>query len=241
MNKYKSGAELKDMAKGKLERNYGVALSTCLTVHLISYLITYALSYYVPGNGLAGYLIYTIAFCLVEALLGCFQTGLALFFLNMACGQPYKIENIFYGMQNAPKASFLISLAYAVLSLLTTLPYQIFARLMMATDNDSYLIWMLVTAGIGLIIYVPLSLALSQSYYLLLDFPDYTGLDALRASCKIMKGHKGRLFLLQLSFLPLQILCIFTCMIGFLWLNPYMNMTYTLFFLDVMNPQKTEI
>ncbi len=240
MNQYKSNAELKDMAKGKLERNYGVALSTCLTVQLISYIISYGVSFYMPGESLASFLVYTLILCLVNALLGCLQTGLSLFFLNMACGQPYKIENIFYGLQNAPKASFTISLALAALSLFTTLPYQIFAILIANTHNDIYLIWMLLTGIIGLLVYVPYSLALSQSYYLLLDFPDYSGTDALRASCKIMKGHKKRLFLMQLSFLPLQLLCIFTCMIGFLWLNPYMNMTYTLFFLDIMKPKQAE-
>ncbi len=56
----------------------------------------------------------------------------------------------------------------------------------------------------------------------------------------MMKGHKRRLFRLELSFLPLMLLCVLSFGIGFLWLNPYMQMTYTCFFLDLMNPRDTE-
>ena len=53
-----------------------------------------------------------------------------------------------------------------------------------------------------------------------------------------MKGNRKRLFLLELSFLPLMLLCILSFGIGFLWLEPYMQMTYTHFFLDLMNPRE---
>ena len=44
-----------------------------------------------------------------------------------------------------------------------------------------------------------------------------------------------RLFLLELGFLPPMLLCVLSLGIGFLWLEPYMQMTYTYFFLDLMN------
>jgi uncharacterized membrane protein len=42
---------------------------------------------------------------------------------------------------------------------------------------------------------------------------------------KLMDGHKGELFLLDLSFLGWALLCVLTLGIGFLWLNPYYNAT----------------
>ena len=53
-----------------------------------------------------------------------------------------------------------------------------------------------------------------------------------------MKGHKGRLFYIGLSFIPLKLLAILSLGIGFLWVYPYQYMTQTLFFLDLMNPQE---
>jgi uncharacterized membrane protein len=46
--------------------------------------------------------------------------------------------------------------------------------------------------------------------------------DAIRESARMMRGNKWRLFCLELSFIGWGFLCLFTCGIGYLWLNPYM-------------------
>ena len=46
----------------------------------------------------------------------------------------------------------------------------------------------------------------------------------------MMKGHKMDFFILGLRFLPWAILCLFTLGIGFLWLGPYMQVTYAKFY-----------
>ena len=53
-----------------------------------------------------------------------------------------------------------------------------------------------------------------------------------------MKGHKWELFCLQMSFLPLGFLCLLSFGIGNLWLVPYLNMTQTLYFLDLMQNER---
>ena len=82
-------------------------------------------------------------------------------------------------------------------------------------------------------------LVFSQCFYLMLDFPDYSAEQLLRSSMQVMRGHKGRLFYLHVSFLPLLLLALLSCGVGMLWIRPYMQMTYTCFFLDLMNPGKT--
>ena len=47
---------------------------------------------------------------------------------------------------------------------------------------------------IGLTGTVVLSLQYSQSFYILLDFPEFTALQCLRFSREVMKGNKARLF-----------------------------------------------
>ena len=151
----------------------------------------------------------------------------------------YSHHNIFYGFQKTPERSFKISLVHVAIESLYILPYQVFALLFIQTFEYKYVIIAYLIMLIGMIILAPLRYALSQTYYLLLDFPEATAKEILRTSIRVMKGHKWRLFKLELSFLPLQIIGILSLGIGMLWLNPYMKMTYTLFFLDVMNP-KTE-
>ncbi|MDE6518229.1 MAG: DUF975 family protein, partial [Acetatifactor sp.] len=60
----------------------------------------------------------------------------------------------------------------------------------------------------------------------------------LFGSLHIMTGHMGRLFYHQVRFIPLILRALMTCGIGMLWLRPYMQMTYTCFFLNLMNPRK---
>lgn len=72
----------------------------------------------------------------------------------------------------------------------------------------------------------------SQAIYLLLDNPDKSPLQCIRESKAMMKGHKGELFLLDLSFLGWYILGRFP-IFGFavrVWSTPYIATVKTLFY-----------
>lgn len=234
MTRYKSGADLKDMAKAKLERNYLISIFVILTVIILENSASLFLTGFIPANTMPQYFLYLLVNFLLSVFLGIFKVGTCLFFLNMACGQPYKMEQIFYGYQNHAGSAFVVSLVNGLVSFLSVLPSNIMFRLYYETQDSKYLTLGFCLIAVGFLVQYPITLALSQSYYLLLDFPEHTGMQVILASCKIMKGHKWRLFCLQLSFVPLMLLCVLTFYIGFIWLIPYMNMTYTLFFLDVM-------
>lgn len=66
--------------------------------------------------------------------------------------------------------------------------------------------------------------------FVMLENPDMTPSEAIAASKQMMEGHKMELFLLDLSFIGWEILCIFTLGIGYLWLRPYRNAAYAAFF-----------
>ena len=80
-----------------------------------------------------------------------------------------------------------------------------------------------------------ISLKYSQVYYLLLDFPDYSAKELLKMSWKLMKGNVGRLLYIQVSFIPISLVALLSCGIGLLFVLPYQNMTYTLFYLDLIS------
>ena len=64
-----------------------------------------------------------------------------------------------------------------------------------------------------------------KEYYVKIDHPDYDWRACLDESKRITMGHKGELFLLDLSFIGWAIVCVFTFGIGYLWLIPYMTAT----------------
>ena len=61
--------------------------------------------------------------------------------------------------------------------------------------------------------------------YILADDASVTRKEAFARSKQLTKGHKWTLFVMDLSFIGWALLCIPTCGIGFLWLEPYMEAT----------------
>jgi len=62
--------------------------------------------------------------------------------------------------------------------------------------------------------------------YILAENPGIDYRRALELSRQMTDGKKWDIFVLQLSFIGWQLLCLMTCGIGFLFLNPYMQTTF---------------
>ena len=92
-------------------------------------------------------------------------------------------------------------------------------------------------ALVGAIFSVILGIRYALVTYLLLDNPQMRVTDALKESGRLMQGHKGRYFGLTLSFLGWIILGIFTAFILYVWLLPYMEATFALFYMDMIGEQ----
>lgn len=87
-------------------------------------------------------------------------------------------------------------------------------------------LWSLLLIIPGIIAAINYSLV----YFVKLDNPELGALEVLRKSKEMMNGHKWDFFVLILSFLGWAILGIFTLGILYLWLVPYMQVTYANFY-----------
>lgn len=82
------------------------------------------------------------------------------------------------------------------------------------------------------------SLSYAMTPFILEDHPEMTASEAIKASMKLMDGHKMDLFILGLSFIGWSLLVCLTMGIGFLFLNPYMNAAYAAFYRDISRKQE---
>ena len=91
---------------------------------------------------------------------------------------------------------------------------------------------LIIVAGCFLLIVPGIIMAFAYAMvpFILHDHPELSVTDTLQMSRVMMTGHKWELFLLYLSFIGWAILCIFTLFIGYLWLEPYMQMTTVKFY-----------
>ena len=89
------------------------------------------------------------------------------------------------------------------------------------------LIWLLVT-----------SLLYSLTSCIAYDNPNMSALEVVNESAKMMKGNRGKIFLLELSFIGWAILSVFTLGIGYLWLLPYMEIAEICFYEHLLEKNK---
>lgn len=266
-NSLLSSSELKDRAKGALNKKYGTFILAFIIINAISFgcqlLLTLCDSFLFgiilvmkelftgslsieeiqqlgsDPSYIMNYMGYYTIFDYVLQMILCifttvFSIGLGLLCLNTACGRNLKISDMFYGFSHNFFKSIKLTALLVAVSQVYNIPLNIIVYMVQYDDYMEYLHLILLLLITGVIIYVPISLNLSQILFLTLDFPDLSAGEIIRQSINIMKGHKHRLFYIQLSFIPLMIINIFTFGIGGLWLTPYFNVTYALFFLNLM-------
>lgn len=69
--------------------------------------------------------------------------------------------------------------------------------------------------------------------FILAENPELSANEAIERSKILMHGHKMELFVLKLSFIGWDLLCILTCGIGYIWLTPYINASIAEFYRSI--------
>ncbi|MGY5354825.1 DUF975 family protein [Wenyingzhuangia sp. IMCC45467] len=140
--------------------------------------------------------------------------GLATFSLNIARNQKEDIKQLFDGFDNF--ANYLVAYLLKVLYVF---------------------LWSLLFIIPGIIA----AISYAMVFYIMVDEPEIGPEAALRKSKEMMHGYKGKYFGLCLRFFGWSLLCILTLGIGFLWLIPYMHVTFAKFYDDIKNDPLAEI
>lgn len=238
MNRYKTSAQLKEKAKLQLEGNFGSAIGMLVTLNLINFISGFLIRGLVPASALLSLILQFAVTFIVSAFLGVFQIGYTMYYLSLACGVKGTFQDLLYGFRNQFNKCLAISLIMAAFTYISQAFYLIpyYAGLLMNNATIDALFYPGMVLGI--VVYFIFSLYFSLVYYLVLDFPDYSIGELFRQSCRLMKGHKGRLLYIMLSFIPLILLSVCTCMLGSLWIIPYEKMTKANFYLDLINPER---
>lgn len=73
----------------------------------------------------------------------------------------------------------------------------------------------------------------AQTFFVMADDKKIKGADAIKKSQEMMRGYKWKLFCLMFRFTGWFILSMLTCGIGFLWLVPYMRVSFANFYEDI--------
>lgn len=141
----------------------------------------------------------------VLLLSGPLSIGLAIIFISLARGNDeIEIGDLFSGFKNNFGDNLLLGLIQSIFIFLWSLLFIIPG----IVKTYSY----------------------SMSYYIKNDHPEYTWKQCIDESRRIMKGNKGKLFLLDLSFIGWIIVGALALGIGTLWVNSYMYAARAVFY-----------
>lgn len=149
--------------------------------------------------------------------------------------EPVPMESLLEGFQ-IPGRAIGLRLLRSLLMLMWTYAILIPAIILLSipitpldrmTESDH---WFVMYMVVLLIVAVAVSTAVSYRYwgatFILLDHPDYTVRECIRAATEMTRGHRMELFLLDLSLLPWNLLCILTAGILYIWKMPYIAAVY---------------
>ena len=85
------------------------------------------------------------------------------------------------------------------------------------------------------------SFAYAMTPFIMAENPEMSARDAIKLSQEKMRGHKGELFWLSLTFFGWSLLATLTGGIGYIFLNPYMNAAYAAFYRDKISPKTATV
>lgn len=134
---------------------------------------------------------------------GAVQLGYCKFLMNMECGYPASIRDLFSEFDRFGTA-FMMNLLRGLYIFL----------------------WSLLFIVPGIIATYKYAMA----PFILAENPYLSANEAITESKERMRGNKWSLFLLNLSFIGWDILSILTLGVGYIWLNPYKNAAYAAFY-----------
>lgn len=227
----------KSCARNSLRGKWGLAVGAMVAVQAVSVLGNLLSWILFPGDGIL-HLILGEIFVFVVSLIGAvFSTGYCHMRLNICRGREYGMKDLVYAFRNQPDHVLVAAIVVALLSMAAQIPTYLFAFL---TDPGStaaeIYVWlklMLAVVVLSAVLSIVLTAPFVLTFYLLADDPEMGGLEALKSSMHHMKGHILQYLALEISFIPLIFLSMFTMCFGFFLLLPYMDFTETSFYMYV--------
>ena len=238
--------EAKYRARLAMRGAYPHPMLVTLVYILLTGVLTYAIMYFVTNPFSLAYLymvdgeniqdiyrnLFTVrlvgVYLLMELLITLYQWvmmfGYTAYALGLARRTGPGYRTLLEGFAHLGKAllvSFLTSLFTTLWGLAATLPGVVVIIIGSLADSYGLVFLGVLLVFCGAVVELIVSYRYRLATYFLLDNPDMGALASITASKQAMRGHKGELFVMDLSFLGWWVLSAFTLGILSLWVSPY--------------------
>ncbi|MDD6037219.1 MAG: DUF975 family protein [bacterium] len=231
--------ELKAMArKMLLVSRYPVPMLSMLIASMIPSFILYVFTNLCINRDqvIMQNIIYYCAYMIILLIEVLLTSGVLHIHLRIGRGEPVAVKDMFWVLKNRPDrflaCGFLLTLMEALPLAPGIIMLNYDAILLDEEPAMSHIILLLALIIVGTVIAIYFILCYAFTLTLLADDVNINVIEAFRMSRHMMRGQKGRYFLMELSFIGWALLGILSLGIGMLWIYPYMTQTATNFYLD---------
>ena len=235
--KKRSTKEIKLQAKKALQGHIGTVVLGILAVYGLNMLGTVLSTNLFSGTSVLDWILSEVFMLVVSLIVGIISAGLGYMLLNISRGKEFSLGDLGYFFRNQPDRVIIAGFVLAVIQLVTAIPYY-YASFTIdpGVTIDSQIQWLSMTLGllaVSTLLNFLISLPFAMTYYCLADDTELGGIQALKESARMMKGNLWRYVKLNLSFVPLLLLSVFTFYIALFWIIPYMEMSMATFYRDL--------
>lgn len=235
MTQQKNISQLKAIAKERSLGKYGTLIGATIVLGIIRFMVVSITSSFTAGaDGILPFILGLLIMLVVNTLLGVFTSGEAYMYMNLIYSQTVSISDIFFGFKQQPQKAVALQGVFEVISGVLMLPYFLFVSGLFGAPTVETSLIMSIISLVACILIIYVKICLSQTFYLLHDFPDWSLQQILTTGLHMMKGKKLRYLGLALSFIPLILLGCITLFIPLLWVNVYMFAAQAAFYQDLM-------
>lgn len=235
-------SEIRKGAREALSGKWGKAVCIILVYMALSFVIGFIEG--LVGEGTLLYSIIDLAYAIITVPL---SFGLIISFMKLKRGEEVSVLDFLKeGFARFGKSWGIV--LHTFLRMLLPIVCIILVAILLGLSigfgigSGSFVLTILVVAlYIATIIYlVSRGLLYSLSYYIAYDNSELSSKECVLKSETLMKGNRGNLFLLELSFIGWALLAVLTLGIGMLWLIPYMQVAFVCFYEKVVGKTSTE-
>lgn len=225
-------------ARESLQGKWGMAILGMMAAPFMNTIGIMAANSLFPGTGFLAWLLGEAFLMIISLLSMIVSTGYNYMLLNMARGRSYGPGDLICMFRKGSDGVLTAGLVMALIDTLVMVPFYYLINMTepsggtaeaLAAWMQPVMLSMLAGTAVGVLVKLPFSM----TFYLLADDPQKKGIQALKESVGLMKGHILQFLVLQLSFVPMMILSFVTLYIGLLWIMPYMYASMTAFYMDV--------
>ncbi|MCD8300818.1 MAG: DUF975 family protein [Clostridiales bacterium] len=233
-----SRKQIKNIARHNLLGHYRCAIGALILVGIASIIASYFASLMTAGRvgsllvGIVGYILFLIVGILT-------QVGYEYVQLRLARGQQAIARDVFLVFRNHPGRFIGYEILVIVVCLICIAPGIIVMVLasirpvLVGRANIPAFIGVALLI-VGVIIWIVIYLSWSMAVYCLLDQENLKVMDGIRNSRVLMRGNRGRLFVLELSFIGWVLFSVLTFFIGMLWIIPYIKQSLACFYISLL-------